>query len=51
MHTANKISKIDDQLKEALKELKELNLKENELVYDYVFEASRLIDELKIELN
>lgn len=51
MPTINKISKIDNQLKEALKELKDLNLQENELLYDYVFEASRLVEELKIELN
>lgn len=51
MYTASKIKTIEDQLEEALKELKEVNLKENELVYDYVFEASRLVKEISLKLN
>jgi hypothetical protein len=51
MYSARKIKTIDNQLDEALGELKKLNNQDNELVYDYVFEASRLVKEICLKLN
>lgn len=51
MEYIKKLNVIQNQLSEAMIELKDVNLVENELVYDYVFEAHRLCNELKVQLN
>ena len=41
-----KLQIIINQLEEAKKELEEINLAENEVLHDYIFEALRLAKEL-----
>ena len=40
------LQKVQDQLNKALAELMKVNLDENELLYDYIFEAHRLAKQL-----
>ena len=42
------LQKVQDQLNKALAELMKVNLDENELLYDYIFEAHRLVKKLII---
>lgn len=42
------LQKVQDQLNKALAELMKVNLDENELLYDYIFEAHRLVKKLNI---
>jgi len=42
------LQKAQDQLNKALAELMKVNLDENELLYDYIFEAHRLVKKLTI---
>jgi hypothetical protein len=42
------LQKVQDQLNKALAELMKVNLDENELLYDYIFEAHRLVKKLTI---
>ena len=42
------LQKVQHQLNKALAELMKVNLDENELLYDYIFEAHRLVKKLNI---
>jgi hypothetical protein len=42
------LQKVQHQLNKGLAELMNINLDENELLYDYIFEAHRLVKKLTI---
>ncbi len=42
------LKKLESQLDMALRELQDLNIDENELLHDYIFDAHRLVKKLTI---